>query len=497
MDPWKQLTERLTELDALSGAMAVLEWDQQCYLPTGGSDARAGQNAVLGRIYHERFTDPAVGDWLAALAAREDLDPTQRASVTQVRRKYHRATVVPTRLVEEAAKARADGFAAWIEAKGKDDFRPFEAPLQRLIDLTREQAALYAAGAAHPYDGLLEDYDPGSTVAQLRPMFDRLARELNVLLDAVAGRPHPGVDLPHVDEDGLRRLSDRVLTALGFNLQRGRLDLAEHPFSTNLGVGDVRLTTHLHPENLLATLGGTIHECGHGMYEQGLPDHLAGTWLNRAAGMGIHESQSRFWENFVGRSLPFCRFLVPRMQGIWPKLSLTPEQLFGAANRVERSLIRIFADEATYNLHIIVRFNLEVAILEGKLEARDLPEAWDDMYRRTVGVVAPSAKQGVLQDVHWSSGLFGYFPSYTIGNLYAASLGAKLTEEMPDIWRNVERGDFADILQWLRTKVHQKGAFADAPVIFAEAVGDRDPVEDLVAHLWNRQGRLYGVERPA
>ncbi len=496
MDTWTQLTQRLTELDALSSAMSVLEWDQQCYLPPGGSDSRAGQSAVLGRIFHERFTDPAVGDWLAALA-ESDLDETKRAAVTQLRRKYVRATVIPARLVEDLAKARAEGFNTWLAAKASGDFAPYQAPLQRLIDLVREQASLYAAGAAHPYDGLLEDYDPGSTVAQLRPMFDRLAVALNTLLRAVDGRPHPGVDIPVLDGEGQRRLSDRVLTDLGFDLKRGRIDLAEHPFSINLGVGDVRLTTHVHPENFLSTLGGTIHECGHGMYEQGLPDHLAGTWLNRAAGMGMHESQSRFWENFIGRSLPFCRYLVPRMQGIWPKLDLTPEQLFGSANRVQRSLIRIFADEATYNLHIIVRFNLEVAVVEGKLEARDLPEAWNTMYRDVVGVAAPGDKEGVLQDVHWSSGLFGYFPSYTIGNLYAASLGAKLVEEMPDIWRNVERGDFADILQWLRARVHTKGAIADAPVIFAQAVGDRDPVEDLVAHLWNRQGKLYGVTRPA
>jgi carboxypeptidase Taq len=473
MQTWKNLTDRLTELDALAGALAVLEWDQQCYLPPGGGNARAGQSATLGRIFHERFTDPAVGEWLDVLEGA-DLDATQRAAVVQVRRKYRRATVVPTRLVEDLAKARADGFAAWLEAKGKDDFTPFAGPLQRLIDLTREQAALYADGAAHPYDALLEDYDPGSTVAELRPMFTRLKVELGTLLDTLDGRPHPGGPIPEVDTDGLRRLSDRLLRDLGFDLTRGRLDLAEHPFSTNLGVGDVRLTTHLHPENLLATLGGTIHECGHGMYEH----------------------QSRFWENFIGRSLPFCRYLVPRMQGIWPSLALTPEALFGTANRVERSLIRIFADEATYNLHIIVRFDLELQVLEGKLEAKDLPEAWNEGYRSTVGVVAPSAKQGVLQDVHWSSGLFGYFPSYTIGNLYAASLGAKLVEEMPDVWRQVERGDFRDVLQWLRTKVHQKGAIADAPIVFKEAVGDRDPVEDLVSHLWSRQGRLYGVERP-
>jgi carboxypeptidase Taq len=298
------------------------------------------------------------------------------------------------------------------------------------------------------------------------------------------------------DTDGLRRLSLRVMRDLGFDMKAGRLDLAEHPFSSGIATGDTRITTHLLPDNLLASLGAVTHEAGHGMYEQGLPAAWAGTGLNRAAGYGMHESQSRFWENFIGRSLPFCRYAVARMQGIWPDLELGAEQLYGAANRVERSLIRIFADEATYNLHIIVRFEVELGILEGALEARDLPEAWDAAYRRVVGVVSRSARDGVLQDVHWSSGLFGYFPSYTIGNLYAASLGATLQDALPDLWAQVERGEFREILGWLRKHIHARGAYADAPEILRAAVGDRDPVEDLVAHLWRRQGAVYGVSRP-
>jgi carboxypeptidase Taq len=232
------------------------------------------------------------------------------------------------------------------------------------------------------------------------------------------------------------------------------------------------------------------------MYEQGLPAQWAGTGLDKAAGMGLHESQSRFWENFIGRSPAFGRYLAPRMQGIWPTLAVSPDTLYGAMNKVERSLIRIFADEATYNLHIIARFELEVGILEGRLQAIDLPAAWDDAYRRIVGVVAPTAKDGVLQDVHWSGGAFGYFPSYTIGNLYAASFGAKIQEDLPDLHERVAHGDFAGILGWLREHVHAKGHLDDAPVLFRGVVGDRDPVEDMVAHLWNRHGTLYGVQRP-
>jgi carboxypeptidase Taq len=495
MQAWDQLTARIHELDALGGAMALLDWDQQTYLPAGAGASRGRQSAALGRIYHERFTAPEVGTWLDALEA-SSLDRVQTSAVRNARRRYRRATVLPGRLVEELSHARTEGFAAWMKAREANDFTPYAAPLQRLIDLTREQAERQAAPGQHLYDALLEDYDPGSTIGELRPMFERLGRELNTFLDALAGRPHPAGFDALLDVEGQRKLSERVLTDLGFDRVHGRLDISEHPFTVGLGTDDVRITTHFHADNFLAALGGTVHECGHAMYEQGLPAQWAGTGLDKAAGMGLHESQSRFWENFIGRSPAFGRYLAPRMQGIWPTLAVSPDTLYGAMNKVERSLIRIFADEATYNLHIIARFELEVGILEGRLQAIDLPAAWDDAYRRIVGVVAPTAKDGVLQDVHWSGGAFGYFPSYTIGNLYAASFGAKIQEDLPDLHERVAHGDFAGILGWLREHVHAKGHLDDAPVLFRGVVGDRDPVEDMVAHLWSRHGTLYGVQRP-
>lgn len=494
MSAWNLFKTRMAELDALAGASGLLDWDQQTYMPPGGSRARGEASAILGRIMHERFTAPEVGDWLASLEAATGLDEVQRAAVFNARRRYRRLTCIPTELVEELSHARNDGFVAWLAAREADDFALFERPLQRLLELTREQVRLYGA-AAHPYDTLLEDYDPGSTVAELRPMFERLGRSLKQLLDAISAHPHPAGFSARLDVDGQRRLSERVLTDLGFDRKHGRLDISEHPFSLGLDAEDVRITTHYREENFLASLGGTIHECGHGMYEQGLPRAWAGTGVNRAAGMGLHESQSRFWENYIGRSLPFCRYLVPRMAGIWPSLGVTPEGLYGAMNRVERSLVRIFADEVTYNLHILVRFELELGVIEGRLQAADLPGAWDEAYRRIVGVAAPSAREGVLQDVHWSSGLLGYFPSYTIGNLYAASLGAKISEDLPNLWSEVEAGRFGDVLAWLREKIHRRGHLADAPVLIRDAVGDRDPVADLVDHLWARQGELYGVKR--
>ncbi len=493
MDAWTSLTSRIAELDALGGANAVLEWDQQTYMPPKAATARGEQLALLQRLYHERFTGPEIGEWLGALESA-DLDATSAAAVRNFRRRYTRAVCLPSRLVEDLAKARNDGFHAWVRAREADDFSGFAAPLQLILDLSREQAALLSRPEhSHPYDALLEDYDPGSSVAELRPMFDRLAKELGTFLAAVGGRPHPASFERRLDIDGQTRLSQRVLRDLGYDTEGGRLDLAAHPFSTGLGVGDVRLTTRYFEDNVLSGLGSTIHECGHGLYEQGLPHRLAGTGINSAASYGLHESQSRFWENFVGRSLPFFRYLVPRMQAIWPDLDVTPELLYGAANRVERSLVRVEADEATYNLHIIVRFGLEVDIFSNRLQAADLPEAWTESYRQVVGVVPPSPRSGVLQDVHWSSGLLGYFPSYTLGNLYAASFAQCMLRDIPGFWELVERGQFAPILGWLRTRVHDKGHVADAPVIVREIIGDRDPVADLVEHLWSRHGVLYGV----
>ena len=284
-----------------------------------------------------------------------------------------------------------------------------------------------------------------------------------------------------------------MVAALGFRATDGRLDEAEHPFTLGLSPGDVRLTTHYHTDNLLGTLSGTIHETGHGLYEQGLP-RRPGTLTDKAVGMGIHESQSRFWENTIGRSLPFCRWLSRQLAAQLSGPVPSPERLFGAANRVQPSLIRIMADETTYNLHIIVRFQLELALIQGTLEAADLPDAWADAYDRTLGVRPADLRTGVLQDVHWCSGLFGYFPSYTLGNLYASSFRYALEDAVPDLWSQIEAGDFAPTLAWLRTHIHSAGSLKDTPDLLADVIGtDRDPVADLVRHLSERHAQVAAL----
>jgi carboxypeptidase Taq len=492
-EAWGALTERVEEIETLEGISALLGWDQQTMLPSGGSAARGMQLALTSRLVHERLVDPALAELLQRVEAS---DPLRTASVRNLRRAVDRAVRVPARLVTELAQAQTAGFDAWVAAKQRSDFTAFAPHLSRLLDLTMERAqAIDPRRAA--LDVILEEYDPGTTVTSLRDMFGRLANELAALVRATGERPLAEVPPVPMDFSAQRRVHHRVLAALGFDFERGRLDDSEHPFSVGMHPTDVRITTHLYPDDVLGGLSSTIHECGHALYEQGLPSAWRGTYVGRAASYGLHESQSRFWENAIGRSLPFQRWLCRVIQEEVPGAPVEAEAFYRASNRVSPGLIRIHADEVTYNLHIIIRFELEVALFEGRLRVQDLPEAWNERYRELLGVVPPNDALGVLQDVHWSGAAFGYFPSYTLGNLYAASMGAVLEREQPELWSQVERGEFSPILEWLRARVHGLGYLQEAPDLVRAAVGDRDHVEDLVAYLWGRHGALYGLQRPA
>ncbi len=491
-DRWAALASHCAELDALRGTLQVLGWDQQTYLPAGGHKVRGDQMALLARLSHERLVDPAFHDLLQRLAD-EDLPSDRAAAVHNLRRTVERAIRVPPRLVEALSRAESEGFSAWAQAKSADDYAGFAPFLAHNVALKKEEAAAID-GDRHPYDVLLEPFDPGTTLATLRPLFHRLVEGLAPLIDAARGRPHPTAIDAEVPVAAQRALNTEVMTAVGFDLQAGRLDDSEHPFSTGIGQGDVRITTHLHEADLLGGLGSTLHEAGHGMYEQGLVRDWPGTTLDEAASYGLHESQSRFWENQIGRSLPFCRWLAPKVQQ-HTGLHVSAEALYGASNTIRPSLIRVMADEATYNLHILVRFELEVALVEGALAVADLPGAWSEAYQRHLGLRPPNNRQGCLQDVHWSGGAIGYFPSYTLGNLYAARLAKALERDLPSVWDDVERGQFAPVLAWLRTHVHQHGHGQHAGAIVDAAAGPGDGVDELLDHLWSRHGALYGLSR--
>ncbi len=493
---WDALVEVTRPVADLGAIVGLLEWDQQVMMPPAGSAARARQLSLIARLRHERLVDLQVGDRLAAAESDPTLDPDRKGALRALRRERDRALATPARLVEALSAAQSEGFHAWIRAKSEDDPTILQPALERLIALERERAAAIDA-TRHPYDVLLEGFDPGTTLAQLRPMFARLAEGLQPLL--AAGAAHPSASLPAGPYDlaAQERLHRDVLTAMGFLGDNGRLDASEHPFTIGLGAGDVRITTHLHADDLLSGLGGTLHEAGHGLYEQGIPRAgNEGTFLDEAAGLGLHESQSRFWENHVGRSRPFLQWLTPRLNtALGTKLSA--DTLYAASNPIQPGLIRIHADEVTYNLHIILRFELEVAMVEGDLSVADLPGAWREAMRRHLGIVPPTDREGCLQDVHWGSGAIGYFPSYTLGNLFAASLWAGLRDATPELDDQLARGDFAPTRAWLGTHVHAVGHARPAHEIVRAAVGDRDGVADLLDHLYARHGALVGLDRPA
>lgn len=489
---WEALTEHLSTVHTLSEIRAALAWDQQTYMPPKAAAARGVQSALLGQLAHERLVDPRVGEWLDAVEASGDLTDIQRAGIRNLRREYDRAVKVPADLVRRTGLVTTEAFGAWLRAKEERDFGLFAPHLAQVVELVRERAACIDE-SAHPYDVLLEEFDPGTTLSSLRGTFGRLAEGLAELIGAI-GQAEPMPALQGTwDRQRQLALHRQIAVALGYDLQGGRLDEAEHPFTITLGTGDVRITTHVYEHDLLHGLSGTIHETGHALYEQGLPRELRDAGVGTYASLGLHESQSRFWENFIGGSEPFHRWLAGLVGQHFPSAALTADQLFRAANRVQPGLIRIAADEVTYNLHIIVRFELEVALMEGALGVHELRDAWNDRYQTLLGVTPAHDAEGVLQDVHWSNGMIGYFPSYTLGNLYAASLGAALVEARPSLWDEVAAGDFAGVLGWLRENVHRKGHLLDAPEIVRQAVGERDAVDDLLTHLRQRHGRLYGV----
>ena len=489
-DTWSAIQAHVRNLEGLAGAIGILEWDQQVFMPAKGGPHRGATMATLMGLYHQHVVDPAFGARLERLGEAVDVgeaSAVQAAAWRQLTRAHKRATRVPEALVRRTAEAKNAAFGAWMEARGAEDFGLMAPALEALVACVREGAACQGP-VDHPYDALLQEYDPDATTAAHDPVFARLAEELSAFVAEVQARP---VDLPtvsvEVDEDGLFALSKDVLGHMGFDLERGRLDRSQHPFTMGVGPLDVRLTTHTYGADLLGTLKGTIHEGGHGLYEQGLPLELAGTGLMAAAGVSLHESQSRFWENHIGGSRAFFRWLMPLVEQHLPGTGLDAATLFGAASRIAPGFIRIKADETTYNLHIIVRYELEKALLDGSLEVADLEEAWNAQCER-VGLPRPGKPtEGVLQDVHWASGLFGYFPTYTMGNLMAARLEAALVRDRPEVFADVEAGRFEVVLDWLREKVHHRASLVAPATIIEEACGDSDPVEAFMGHLRARR----------
>ncbi|HHO58318.1 MAG TPA: carboxypeptidase M32 [Oceanithermus profundus] len=476
---------------------ALAGWDQRTYIPRKGHAHRARQFAALARLLHARRTDPRIAEWLDAVEGSDlvaDPESPEAANVREWRRDYERAVRVPDDLAVALAQAQSEGESAWESLREADDWAGFRPYLKRVLQLTREYAE--AVGyETEPYDALLEDYEPGERAARLQAMFAELGRATRDLLERIrASAVRPPVEVLHRNYpvEVQRAVAYEVTGLLGYDLEGGRIDPTAHPFELSVGPGDVRITTRYYPDYLGAAFFGSVHEAGHAMYEQGLPAEHWGTPMGQAVSMGVHESQSRMWENLVGRSLGFWRFYYPKLQPRFAALAdVGLEDFHRAVNAVKPSLIRVEADEVTYNLHILIRFELELALFRGELEVDDLPEAWNAKYRDYLGVVPPNFKDGVMQDVHWSGGMFGYFPSYTLGNVYAAQLFEAAQRDLGELEEAFARGEFAPLLEWLRDRVHRHGRRFPPRRLVERATGTPPGTDALVRYLNDRFGALY------
>jgi carboxypeptidase Taq len=503
MSKYEELIARTTEVALLGSTGSLLHWDQETYMPPGGVEHRAKQLAQIAGLAHKWATDPALGDLLAECEADADLtaDPHSdtAANLREIRKSYDRATKLPNDLVTERTKTRAIATHHWQEARQKADFDLFRPWLEKNVDLARRTADCYGwEDGEEPWDALAETYESGMRAKGVEDVFTPLRDRLQGLISDLVGGPRkPSDELVHLSLpiDKQQALVHDVVETMGFDFSRGRIDLSTHPFCGGTCVDDVRLTNRYRDDGFVDSLGGGMHEAGHGLYEQGIPREHDLTPLGSAVSLGIHESQSRLWENFVGRSEAFWRWAAPRVKETFGAAvaHLSEREMYEAFNQVEPSFIRVEADEATYNLHIMVRFELERVLMNGELDAKDLPLEWNGRYKEYLGVDVPNDALGCLQDIHWSGGSFGYFPTYTLGNLYAAQIFEKVLEDIPDLYDSFANGDLIPLKVWLNENIHVHGARYEAAELCERATGKPLSADPLLRHLEGKLRPLYGV----
>ncbi|MDR1282985.1 MAG: carboxypeptidase M32 [Opitutaceae bacterium] len=496
------LLAKLRRVHLLGTVSGLLGWDEQVNLPPDSADQRGDQMALLAELQHTAATEPETGRLLDALERQTDaLDADQRVNIREARRDYDRATRLPARLVAEKARLTSAAYHAWADARENDNFPAFAPYLEKHLDLARREADALGLGPDEnrdPYDHAIDKHDPGMTCDLTAALFAGLKTGLVPLVRRLDASPAAraaatiGTRLTDFDTDAQQTLLTEVTTAIGFNYRRGRIDVSLHPFCEGAGA-DIRMTTRFHADKPLDALFSAIHETGHGLYEQGLPLPLQGTPLGQAAGMAVHESQSRLWENQVARSRAFWRHFEPRYREHFPRqlAGVSSEELYRAINSVAPTLIRVESDEVHYNLHILLRFELERRLFSRQLAVRDLPEAWRALSQELLGLTPETDREGVLQDIHWSGGAFGYFPSYCLGNMIAAQLWATARTALPGLEDDFARGDFGNLLGWLRENIHAQGRRFTAPELVRHVTGADLSPAPLLTYLEERYGRLY------
>ncbi len=498
-EKFQQLKKRLSEVSAINSAAAVLGWDQQVNMPTGGAGARAAAISAVEELSHVKFTADETGSLIAACYAwAQDLgeDSFEASYLRAAKRDYDIARKLPAEFVGEFSRTTSAAIDAWGKARANSDFKAFSPHLQKILDLNLRKAQILGYKAS-PYDALLDLYEPGATKAGLEPVFKKLADGLKPLIkeiNARAGSVSNDIIKGDFDEEAQFALTNEIVAALGYDFSRGRQDRSAHPFTTDFSVNDVRITTRTERNYLPASIYGSIHECGHALYGQGTPQEFDFTPLAGGASLGVHESQSRFWENIVGRSLPFCRWLLPLLRKHFPGKfdKVNAEELYVAVNRSAPSMIRVESDEVNYNLHILLRFEIETALLEGRLKVSDAPEYWNTKMQEFFGITPAKASEGILQDIHWSLGVIGYFPTYTLGNLISAQLAEKLSKDLPG-WKQLpEKGEFSPILGWLRKHVHSQGRKYLPAQLLQRELGEPVRVEPFLNYIKAKYSAIYG-----
>jgi carboxypeptidase Taq len=497
---YSELLRRVREAAVLNSCSSLLAWDERTYLPPKGSAHRAEQMALLARLSHEMVTAPVVGELLAEVEGSplvREPNGDAAANVREIRHAYDRAVKLPRELVEEMARVCSRAQLIWQEARAKSNFAHFRPWLEKIVALKVEQAKAIGYQGV-PYDALLDEYEPGVTTAEVTRIFAGLREELTPLLAAITStkrKSRADVLLRDYPGDRQKAFGQSAAAAFGFDFAAGRLDVTTHPFCSGIGPGDCRITTRYNPRHFNEAFFGVLHEVGHGLYEQNLPAEHFGTPLGTAVSLGIHESQSRLWENQVGRSRPFWEHYFPRARQSFPDAlgDVTLDDLYFAINEVRRSFIRVEADEVTYNLHIVLRFELEQALISGDLKAADVPGLWNEKFKSSFGLTVTNDADGCLQDIHWSGGGIGYFPTYTLGNLYAAQFMDQARRDLPGLEENFRRGEFGRLKSWLNEKVYRNGQRYRANVL-CQRITDR-PLghKPLLAYLRDKYEPLYGV----
>ena len=498
MQNYSDLLSHLREIDLANQIGSLLGWDQEVIMPKNGAESRAEHLAWISKTVHEKITDPRIGELITSLEL-EDLDEIQRANVRISKKAHQRATCLPSDFVEDFARLRSQAHHTWAEAREKDDFSLFRDDLSKILDMTRRKAE-YFGYTDSPYNALLDQYETGLTVGRLDPLFKGLRDSVSPLVRLVSesgvtpdNKWVDGVNWPKKSQE---MLSQKVSESIGFDFNSGRRDSSVHPFCGGPNPFDVRWTTRYDESEPFGSLFGSMHETGHGTYEQGRPESLAYQPAGKACGLGIHESQSRLWENQIGRSLEFCEWVIPLWREFFPgKMDdVTPEMLWRSVNQIQPSFIRTESDEATYNLHIMIRYELEKMMIEGDIEVDQIPDIWNEYYDRYLGISPPNRKLGVLQDIHWCMGAIGYFPTYTLGNLYAAQLLESARNDIVDHDQNIRNGIFGPLLDWMRKKIHTRGSILEPAELIEEATGRPPTPEPFVSYLASKVSRLYGIK---